>query len=571
MGRLESLVSLALGRSPYDDDVVEGEGEDDPHEPPKQYNEKGRVTNPDTRQINRELIRAHNEVMHVIGVAEPENPHTTALQHASAKLHNDYETNTGRQLRQTANALLNVGMWGLYGIRQRNLVYRETARLPFLEMMRREAKTHSPLQLFLGGMPASFNAWSLRYTARTSNAIKNSRILRAMISYVRFHLHIYAALQQLDLIPGINVFPTLGWFIPFSDSSPFIAPPPLHSFEARNVSDWAGKIALNLAPFAAFYLLGHATEALRRVAWRHVRRYIPEPWPGLAMTSVPNYSQSRPYIPESPTLGATDHEIRHGASAEVVPPEPLTVNGDDSDDAVPIETIRRQGTFSSRAGEDYATDDEDTEMVNPTLISFDVDTSESTEAPAGVWSAELRPSVNGDVRSQPREQRTYLVNALTCLPSSLATSILANTLTGIINTPLSMLTWRAMARVFSLKFGLPLTNLCEPNLTSGITTRMVLNVFQTQALIFIATCEVWAIITIMAQHYHITAEEWKEYQKDIERELDLELEEEMAAEEQAEAERNGEPTAAGGHEEGIVETNGTGSRVTQDVNAEHSP
>ncbi|KAI0157623.1 hypothetical protein GGR57DRAFT_50763 [Xylariaceae sp. FL1272] len=576
MGRLESLVSLALGRSPYDDEVVDGEGEDDPHEPPKQYNEKGRVTNPDTRHINRELIRAHNEVMHVIGVAEPENPHITALEHTSAKLHNDYETDTGRQLRQTANAMLNIGMWGLYGIRQRNLVYRETARLPFFEMMQREVKIQSPFQVFLGGMPASLSAWSLQYTTRSSDSILNSKILRAMISYVRFHLHIYAALQQLNLIPGIHIFPTLGWFIPFSNSSPFIAPPLLHSPEARSLSEWAGKIALNLAPYAAFYLLGHATDVCRRVAWRYVHRYIPQPWPGLAMTSVPNYSQDTPYIPESPTLGATDHEIRHRASAEVIPPEPLAVNGDEGDDAVPIEAIRRQGTFSSRAGEDYATDDEDTEMVNPTLISFDVDTSESTEAPAGVWSAELRPSFNGDSRSQPREHRTYLVNALTCLPSSLAASILANTLTGIIMTPLSMITWRAMARVFSLKFGLPLMNLCRASLTSGLSTRMILNVFQTQAVIFIATCEIWAVITIMAQRSHISTEEWKEYQKDIERDIERELEEEIAAEERAEAEQvdaepNEELTAVGGHEEVSAETNSNESRQTENMNAEHSP
>ncbi|KLU88412.1 hypothetical protein MAPG_07397 [Magnaporthiopsis poae ATCC 64411] len=72
MTRSEPLTSLALGRSPYDE-VRMGEGEGDPRAPVQLYDEHGRPVNPDARRLNRELIRAHNEVMLAIGVAEPDD------------------------------------------------------------------------------------------------------------------------------------------------------------------------------------------------------------------------------------------------------------------------------------------------------------------------------------------------------------------------------------------------------------------------------------------------------------------------------------------------------------------
>ncbi|KAI3325048.1 hypothetical protein HD806DRAFT_533644 [Xylariaceae sp. AK1471] len=531
MGRLEPLTSLALGRSPYDD-VVEGEGETDPHEPSREFDEHGRIVNDETKRINKDIIRAHNEVMLVIGVAEPDNAGVNSFVAEASRLHHEFENATGKHFLRMGRLLVVAGIWGVHGVRQRILVYKETARFPFIEMMQRETRTHSASQLLFAGMPSFFSAWSLQWSSRSSAVIRNSLCLRAIISYIRFHLQIYVAMQRLDLIPGSRWFPSLNFFIPFSSSSPFIAPPPLGSSDARSLSEWAGKVAMSLIPYAGYYLIGCAWDVSSYFIRRQIHKSLPHPWPSsttnlrsLLATSTPR----RQSIPESPTLGEADREIRHPQGPEIDPAGPLAVNGDGVGEPLPIGTIRRQGTFSSRGGEDYATDEEDSEVVNPTLISFDVDTSESTEPPTGIWSAELRPSNSGDSRPQQKEAPKYVVNTLTSLPALLAGDILTSSLTHILLTPFDILAFRGMARAFAFKFGLPLGRMFEASLADGLSTRMILNLFQAEVLKFITSCEVWAIITVVAQRFHVTDEEWKEYHLEMERELEEEEQAETAA------------------------------------------
>lgn len=103
--------------------MVEGTGEPDPLEPEKQYDDKGRIINPETKKIIKDVIRSHNEVMHVIGVAEPDAD--AAAKTASDEQredYQDYEAETGRALLITGQVLGIMGNWGLHGIRQRLLV-----------------------------------------------------------------------------------------------------------------------------------------------------------------------------------------------------------------------------------------------------------------------------------------------------------------------------------------------------------------------------------------------------------------------------------------------------------------
>ncbi|KAI0444587.1 hypothetical protein F4803DRAFT_511218 [Xylaria telfairii] len=522
MGRHEPLTSLALGRSPYDD-VVQGEGVADPQEPIREYNEHGRVVNEDSKRTNKDIIRAHNEVMLVIGVAEqdPGGPSNSILD--STRLHNEYENHTGRQFLRLGRVLVVVGIWGVHGVRQRILVYKNAARFPFLDLMQSEIRTHSASQLLFAGMPSFFSAWSLQWYSRTSEIVRDNFWLRAVISHIRFHLQIYVAMQRLDLIPGSRWFPSLKFFIPFSSASPFVAPPPLGSSGARTLSEWTGKAAMSLAPYAGYWLIGCAWDVFSYFIRRKVHRNIPHPWPSSTPTprvSVPTSTPGRQSFPESPTLGDTDREIRHTQGPEA-DADPAT-NGEDVGEGLPIGTIRRQGTFSSRGGDDYATDEEDQEMVNPTLISFDVDTSESTEPPPGVWSAELRPSNSNDPRTQQKEAPRYVVNTLTSLPSLLAGDILTSSFTHVLLTPLDILAFRAMARSFSLKFGLPIGHMFEVSLANGLAIRMLLNLFQAEVLKFLISAEAWAFVTGVAQRFHVTDEEWKDYQAQMERAIEVE-------------------------------------------------
>lgn len=350
--------------------------------------------------------------------------------------------------------------------------------------------------------------------------------LRVIISHVRFHLQIFVTMQRLDLIPGSRWFPSLNFFVPFSSSSPFIAPPALGSPGAQSLPEWVGKIAASLAPYAGYYLLGFTWDVLSYLIRRQVHRSLPHPHPWPSSTTnlralVPTNAPLRPSFSESPTLGEADREIRHTQSPEA-DTDPLATISEDAGESLPSGTIRRRGTFSSRGGDDYATDEEDPDMVNPTLISFDVDTSESNEPPPGIWSAELRPSNSGDPGTHQKEAPRYVVNTLTRLPSLLAGEILTSSLTHIFLTPFDIHAFRAMATAFALKFDLPIGHMFDVRLGDGLVTRMMMNLFYTEVLKFVISFGTWASITAVSQRYHFTDEEWEEYESKVERVMEEE-------------------------------------------------
>ncbi|KAI1117215.1 hypothetical protein F5Y14DRAFT_439339 [Nemania sp. NC0429] len=528
MGAHEPLTSLALGRSPYDD-VVAGEGEADVQDA-RTYDEHGRVVNESSRQMNKDIIRAHNEVMHVIGVAEPEPSASSNWAAFSAKLHSDYENSKGRHFLRWGRLIFVAGVWGVHGLRQRILVYRETARLPFLSLLQREVSTHTASRLLFAGLPSFLGAWSLQWCSRASGVIRDNVWLQVIIGHVRFHLQIFVAMQRLDLIPGSRWFPSLNFFVPFSSSSPFIAPPPLGSPGAQSLPEWAGAIAVSLAPYASYYLLVSTWDFLSYFIRRQIHKSLPHPHPWPNSTTnlralVPATAPQRPSFSESPTLGEADRDIRHTTQDPEVHADPLTFD-EGAGESLPTGTLRRRGTFSSRGGDDYATDEEDPDMVNPTLISFDVDTSESTEPPPGIWSAELRPSNSGDFGTHQKEAPRYVVNTLTRLPSILAGDILTSSLTHILLTPFDILAFRGIARAFSLKFNLPIDRMLEVHLADGLVTRMMMNLFYAEVLKFVVSFGTWAVITTMSQRYHLTDEQWEEYSSKVE----LDIGEETAVE-----------------------------------------
>ncbi|KAI1438713.1 hypothetical protein GGR50DRAFT_690873 [Xylaria sp. CBS 124048] len=510
MGRHEPLTSLALGRSPYDD-VVEGEGEADFREPAKQYDEHGRVVNEESKQRNKAIIRAHNEVMLVIGVAEPENGGPAA---DSTRLHREYENAVGRHFIRLGRILTVAGVWGVQSIRQRILVYKETARLPFLDMMLREGRTHTLPKLLFAGMPSFFSAWSLQWWARAAAVARNHAWLRALITYVKFHLQVFVAMQRLDLIPGSRWLPNPSFFIPFSRSSPFIAPPSLGSPGAETAFQWAAKLGMGLAPYAGYYLIGRAWDILSRSIRPQFHANLPQP--GLTLSTSlrglgPVNTAHMQTFPDSPTLGAADREIRHSQSPEMAQFGPLATHGEVIDDVLPTGTVHGESLLLSRGGDGYATDDEDPETVHPPLISFDVDTSEVAEPPTGIWSAELRPTNSDGSGAQHKEAPRYVVNTLTSLPSLLAGDVLTNSVLHTLLTPFNIVVFRAMARAFSSKFGLPVAHMFEVSLLSSSGTQMFISVAQVEVLKFIVSFGVWAFITRVSQRFHVTDEEWKEY------------------------------------------------------------
>lgn len=122
MGMHGPLTAQALGRSPYDPEPVEGEGEETVGSSNQQYDARGRPINPETKRRNRDLIRAHNEVMLAVGVAEAENPQS-ASETESNRQHDAYESNIGIRLIWASKRCIEmVGVFGINGLRQRILV-----------------------------------------------------------------------------------------------------------------------------------------------------------------------------------------------------------------------------------------------------------------------------------------------------------------------------------------------------------------------------------------------------------------------------------------------------------------
>ncbi|KAL7625029.1 hypothetical protein AAE478_004243 [Parahypoxylon ruwenzoriense] len=518
MGRLEPLTSLALGRSPYDDVVVSRDGPADPREPEKQYDVTGRVMNPQTKQTIKNLIRAHNEVMQVIGVAEPDNGGISADDATAAKQYQEYESDMGRTLYQLGTSLGILGTWGVINIRRRIMVYKRHADVSFFQLLRSERNSHSLSQLYFAGYPSHAVMHGLRWTSRYMRRYASNRNpwLRGAIEYIRFHLHLFLTMQRLDLMPASQLFPGPKFFIPFSSSSPFAPPPPLESLNAASVLGWIGKLATNLAPYATFYVCGCIWQAACSLLRLHIRKRLPRPLPSLPPTNrtpLPTNPTERQPVPESPTLGAADREIRH-QNPEAEAPTSLALDVQSGGETIPVGSIRRQSTFSSRGGEDYGTDEEDSEMVNPTLISFDVDTSESTEPPTGVWSAELRPSFGGDSRQMPKEAPKYVVTPLTSLPSVLASDILADLVMNILSIPLDAYAFPTVARALARRRNLPYDGMFDVSFLEGLTWRGLFNIIQLDVIRFSISGDVWALVTVLSQWLHVTEEEWRIIRKE---------------------------------------------------------
>ncbi|KAI1096736.1 hypothetical protein F5B19DRAFT_434324 [Rostrohypoxylon terebratum] len=515
MGRLEPLTSLALGRSPYDD-VVQGEGPEDIHEPEKEYDGLGRIVNSRTKHIIKDVIRAHNEVMLVIGVAEPESTGINMADVELARQHQEYESDTGRTLYQLGASLVILNTWGVLNIRRRILVYKQRADVSFVQLLQTEWRSHSFLQLFFAGYPCHMVTHGLRLTARYLRSYTETGHpwLLAGIEYVRFHLHLFLTMQRLDLIPGSPWLPSPTFFIPFSSASPFSAPPLPESLDTSSVLGWVGKLLVNVAPYATFYVYGSVWQWTCTKLRTRIRRRLPRPTFSLKnLTTTANASTTqRQALPESPTLGEADREIRH-QNPEADAPTSLTMD-QPSGETIPVGSIRRRSTLSSRAGDEYGTDEEDAEMVNPTLISFDVDTSESTEPQTGVWSAELRPNFSGDSRQQAKEAPIYAVNPLTNLPSSFASDILSNFVTNILFIPLASHASPIVARALARRRGLPYEDMYDGSFLGGLTWRAIANIIQLDIVNLLLSGEIWAGTTMLSQYLHVTEEEWKEIRKD---------------------------------------------------------
>ncbi|QUC22455.1 uncharacterized protein UV8b_06696 [Ustilaginoidea virens] len=524
MGMQGPLTAQALGRSPYDE-VVNGDGPEDPRQTNQQYDQRGRPINPETKRMNRDIIRAHNEVMLVIGVAEPENPFA-GPEADSQRRHESYEESTGLRLGDSARQSVEaVGIFGIHGLRQRILIYKRYSQIPFWGLFKQSQSNVS----VWAGAPSS---WLVHYTeqivaplwSHDRNMQFPLRIVQKVWPYVKVHLELYVALQRLGIISSSMWFPHPSFFIPFTEASPIPAPPLPLDYTVPSLFAWLGGALVSSAPFLAWVMTQRMIRDWRPAVWSQIYRRLPNTvFHRKRLPPPPPIPPPPPPPPPPPTLSTTyldpaeavdpndDGRTSTGNNeATGVGPAEGAIGADQASTSPPTEHSRRPSGLSAR-GDDYPSDDEDHDGVSATLISFDVEASESQDAPSGLWSAELRPSAGPDSRSGHggNQEPVYMDTLLTHLPALIASHLFADSLTRIIMAPYEATALRLVARMFRARAGLPSSDIVDANFLSGLTATSLINFFGTELLHVTLASECWAIFSFLSQWFHMTEEEWK--------------------------------------------------------------
>lgn len=512
MGRLGPLTSMALGRSPYDD-VVMGEGEGDPRAPLQMYDERARPVNPETKRINRDIIRSHNEVMLVIGVVESENSiDEIRAEQLRRYAHERHDDRVGHNLEWAARVCELGGVWGIGGMRQRILLYREYSHVPFSRLFQIERAVHSPASLWLHGLP-TFVVSNVLDFPWLGDRIMKSNLLKAAFTYVQTSLKIWIFLQRTHLLPSTASpwLPSWKYFIPFSTSSA-IPPTSLPSlFTPRSLAGWLGKVALNTLPFLAFWAVNGLWLSAGDILYEEIYEMLPNPsnpeqarpaGSGLILQRVSTDLGQRaglesqlppveavpihvpPETPQDgnewessqPTEQATPSHAQNSEERSTTPPG----RPDPTSNITPSRPRSHPRRSHAPNTEDFSSDDENTEeVVSATLISFDVennpdnsDPTSDSNIPPGVWSAELRPNPGNDSPlgrdgedgvARPRQAaRLYRDNTLTQLPASIAAGILARRISSVLLAGLEASAMREVAGLWCRARGMSTDGLWEP-------------------------------------------------------------------------------------------------------------
>ncbi|KAK4169098.1 hypothetical protein QBC43DRAFT_308680 [Cladorrhinum sp. PSN259] len=532
MGLLEPLVSQALGRSPYDE-VVPGEG---PPDHPvngyvQQYDERGRPVNPETKRINKDVIRSHNEVMTVIGVAEPDNGGIEAQAEAAIR-HHRRDDAIGRRLVLAAGILETSCIWGINGIRQRILLYQEYSNVSFYNMCKLAKTEQSSTAFFLGGLP-SFMVSTL--IDQWSNLIEPedyprcTALIGRLGSWIRLHLAIYTFFQRTGIIPCSQLLPSWRFFIPGTSISPIAIPPLPTTLAPKNIWQWLGACCLASAPFAGLYIYTKVYSVVTRFFRISIYKRLPRPKPlspkRKALRDITPIAHPIAEAIEIPVEEVVEEMqgTRTDPTPSPAPPENDTIVIDNTNPAP-----RRHSTVSLRGtgpalpivADDFGSDDEEGE-VSATLISFDVEATESTvengasgsnQNTPGAWSAELRPNMLDISRSAALAGRgpVYRDNALTRLPAALATDVLTLAPVRLLMTPIAAWAWLKLSREYMTRMGMSLAGVHGPEIWGIFTRQGCFNLLSTEGLLLLGLGEAWGVIVAFAWGYLMTEEEWNE-------------------------------------------------------------
>lgn len=336
-------------------------------------------------------------------------------------------------------------------------------------------------------------------------------------SYIKVHLELFAAMQHLAILPSHQLLPYPSFFIPFSDTSPIPAPPPLQDFTGPAILTWVGHTIANATPFILWVFARRLYRDWRPRVWTYILQSLPStmftakilpmpPPPPLPIPETPIVTPAEGPMMEGPEVEVLDQGGHNGPADDIFESLTPPLSSDGQDIALPEALNATPGVLAARS-DDIPSDEEDNEGLSATLISFDVEATDSAEAPAGLWSAELRPSAGPELKSTTP---VHLDTGLTQMPVGLACDILTDSFVKLMVAPYEAAALRNLAAIFLIRQGLSLASLSRVRPFEGLTLTALVNFLSIELLSLSLSGEVWAVFTQLAQYFHRTEEEWKE-------------------------------------------------------------
>lgn len=478
--------------------------------------------------------------MLVIGVAEPDNGAADAAEASAKQKHIEFENQVGRWLFLTNSILDSAVVWGVNGMRQRVLVrsgkythqflganpfaqlYKKFASAPFHELFSRVRTQQSISSYWFSGLPtfvlnaalqevpiAEFAAQisiprlervdeklvlkSRKWT--TPHAFR--RAVRSAATYVRLHLEIFTFMQRVGLISARAILPHWKFFVPGSSASPIFVPPLPTSFTTQDISSWVARCAAGILPFASYYLCSLGYRYIASAVYSIVLYTLPFPI---------NLKEKQRKVKSEPVCDWYEEPPRNGGDMARDQSDVRVLEGQPQNESLPVGGTRRQSTISVR-GDDFASDDEEGDIISATLISFDVEATETTDSTPGVWSAELRPNMSDAKPDQgPKYRETTLVRLLPIL----AANLLGAASTRLLVANEEGLIWCMLGRAYLTNRGLPTDSLCAPTVIPffGLDWRRWFSIVGLESMFLSLQGGIWLVMAAVARRYSYTEAEW---------------------------------------------------------------
>jgi hypothetical protein len=274
-------------------------------------------------------------------------------------------------------------------------------------------------------------------------------------------------LQQINLLPATMLLPSYTALLPFSSYSPLQLPPGPGSIGPLNVLSWSARLLGSLEPLASVFIYNTAYIVATGVFY-----------------TLYDIEMTKPYLPNVATSSSnrpSDHQTVQTAEDR---PSPDSLFGEFDtalQHAVTLDAL--EGRASHR---DDLSEEGDHEMSQQTLITFDVEASELSEAAVGTWSAQLRSA-----NEPPTMEPAYHVTALTMLPFFFAIECFTIMSTSIVMLPLESWMVRSVAGAHVHKFG---GNTGDLYSGVGISWGTVGNVIVMESIQMILTGTIWSAV-----------------------------------------------------------------------------